>query len=147
MLLIFVILSALICLLIGYSDVRNREIPNFLVAVIFVYGIVNSLLNGFLIQSTLITLLVFVLFLVFWKINVIGGGDVKLIVAFSFGLLPSLIVPMICFAGLLGGGQLVVMYSIAKLRNQPPFERGVPYGIPIVISGWFFSLLSSKIFY
>lgn len=132
---------------IGYSDVRKREIPNYLVTVIFIYSVVNSWFNGFLLQSTLITLLVFIPFFIFWKMNIIGGGDVKLIAAFSFGLSPSLIVPMICFIGLLGGGQIILMYSVAKLRNKIPFDRGVPYGVPIVISGWFFSLLPSKMLF
>lgn len=125
-----------------FSDARNRFIPNRLVISVLVISAVVALLNDFFFQSLLYALVVFGFFLVLWLANVLGGGDIKLVVAYSVGVEPQFTVFMICFIGLLGGLQIAVMYIWGGLRKKPAFERGIPYGIPIVLSGLFFSTLT-----
>lgn len=136
-LLVFYILCALSARII-FSDVKTRTIPDILSAGVMFFSLVNAWISGFVVDSVLAAFIVFVVFFILWLLNVIGGGDVKLIVAFTVGIAPQLTILMLCVTGLLGGIQLGIMY----LYQQQPFTRGIPYGVPIVISGLLFSLIS-----
>lgn len=137
-----IIINCLISLLVIFSDSRNRCISNRLVISVLVMSTVVALLNDFFFRSLLYALVILGIFFVLWLANVLGGGDIKLIAAYSVGVEPQFTVFMICFIGLLGGLQITVMYVWGGLQKKPAFERGIPYGIPIVLSGLFFSTLT-----
>ncbi len=80
-----------------------------------------------------------VFFFSLWLFGFIGGGDVKLISVFVVGIAPQFTVLTVCMVGILGGLQLGVAYML----QQQPFSRGVPYGVPIVLSGLAFTFLSN----
>ncbi|WP_373317233.1 prepilin peptidase [Shewanella sairae] len=128
-----------ISLLIIYNDVKYREIPNILVLNILLISLINAWAGGFLTRSLLAALIVLGLFILLWFLKVLGGGDVKLITAFSIGIDPHFLVLMLCTTGLLGGGLVVLMY-LAPASFCSTVSRGIPYGIPIVLSGLFFLL-------
>ncbi|WCE32566.1 A24 family peptidase [Vibrio sp. SCSIO 43137] len=121
-----------------FCDIKTRRIPDVLSACVLLVGLINAWISGFVVDSIPVAFIVFIIFFVLWFLKVMGGGDVKLIVAFTVGIAPQFTLLMLCITGLLGGIQLGIMY----LYQQQPFTRGIPYGVPIVISGLFFSLIS-----
>ncbi len=137
---IYFICSVLsICII--FSDVRTRTIPNYLVLGVLITSILNAWMNGFLAQSLFSALAVFVIFFSLWLFGFIGGGDVKLVSVFVVGIAPQFTVLTVCMVGILGGLQLGVAYML----QQQPFSRGVPYGVPIILSGLAFTFLSNYV--
>lgn len=133
--LIFGILS--VCIIC--SDVQTRTIPHYLIIGLLITSILNAWVHNFLAQSVFSALVVFVIFFSLWLFGFIGGGDVKLISVFVVGIAPQFTVLTVCMVGILGGLQLGVAYML----QQQPFSRGVPYGVPIVLSGLAFTFLSN----
>lgn len=136
------LLNMLISIFVVSNDINHRQIPNVLVIGILIVCAINGWLNGFLLQVIPYSLLIFISLFFLWYMGVIGGGDVKLIVAFSLGVKPIFLILMLCVIGVLGGALLVTMYIWERWKKREPFSQGIPYGIPIVISGCFFSFLS-----
>ncbi|EGQ8408569.1 prepilin peptidase, partial [Vibrio parahaemolyticus] len=85
---------------------------------------------------------VFICFFILWLINIVGGGDVKLIGALFLGVNDEYMLAAIVAIGLLGGIQILVMWLMSVYRKKTPFENGIPYTIPIGISGLFFFYMS-----
>lgn len=74
--------------------------------------------------------------------NVVGGGDVKLIGALFLGVHSEYMLLAMIAIGLLGGIQILLMWMMGIVRQSSPFKNGVPYTIPIGISGLFFFYIS-----
>ncbi len=75
--------------------------------------------------------------LLLWMMNVVGGGDVKLIGALFLGVHSEYMLLAMIAIGLLGGIQILLMWMTTIFRQTPPFKNGIPYTIPIGISGLF----------
>ena len=131
--LVLVILS----LNVAFFDLTNRVVSNrtcllILVIAVFINSIgydsifsVNGLLAAFF--------LFFLYYISFW-----GGGDTKLAIAFLPAITAQYVLLFLVGIGLLGG-VLLVVYLIVGLRCgvDKIKEDGLPFGIPICISGLF----------
>ena len=138
--LIFVNFLILVC--VCFFDGKQRKIPNNLSKTALIFSIFVALHNGHLMSSLPIAVLCFVVLLIFWYLRVIGAGDVKLLCALIIGIQPNLVTMTLICIGFLGGFLVSAMYIVGKARGLPSFTKGIPYGIPIALSCFFFSTIS-----
>jgi prepilin peptidase CpaA len=143
------ILGVCIFAVVAYGDIRTRRIPNELVVAILTLAAFRIALAGDP-SAALYTLAASVAlfaatFLLFWR-GLLGGGDVKLLVATGFligyhDLFQFLFVMSIC--GALVALAVVAHNSLggaaAALEHQeppePPARLTVPYGVAISLAG------------
>ena len=130
-----IVLLMLLLATAAVTDIRSRIIPNWLNAAVALLAVPWWFAMGWggtdiLIQIGL-ALGVLVVFAACFALGMMGGGDVKLLVALALWL------PFVQMANLLvwmalGGGVLtVVMMIVHRLRNAPDRVE-VPYGVAIV---------------
>jgi prepilin peptidase CpaA len=93
------------------TDMKERRIPNKLVLVVLVLGVVLRLrsYDGTLWLSLLVTALVFAAGAWLASLEVIGGGDAKMIAAVTL-LVPPAVVPILLVCIALAGGLLSGFY-------------------------------------
>ncbi|PKF77956.1 hypothetical protein CW749_18595 [Vibrio sp. vnigr-6D03] len=128
-------------LAICFSDARHRIIPNKYVLIIAAISITLALINGFILKSSPYAALVFIVGFIATIIGIWGGGDTKLLTAFTLGIKPEFLTLALILMCLLGGLQIVVM--LIRYRSfQAIREKGIAYGIPIVLSFTFFAFVS-----
>lgn len=137
-----IFIAIVLSLFIICSDIRHRKISNTLIFGVLIMSTITAWNNNFLLDSLLNALMIFVFFFALWSVNVLGGGDVKLIAAFSVGVTPPFIIQMLCLIGLLGGVQLVLIYFWSNISKKSLFKKGIPYGLPITLSGLIFMISS-----
>ncbi|MEZ9041890.1 MULTISPECIES: prepilin peptidase [unclassified Vibrio] len=128
-------------LIICFKDITEREIPNLYVVIIAI----ASFTLGFTTSDFSKILIVFVLGVVlisFWLANFIGGGDVKLILAFSLAI-PANDMFVATILVILIGGVISVTYLLLHfcgkygsniwdgLSTLKPTNEGIPYGVAI----------------
>ncbi|WP_228481503.1 prepilin peptidase [Vibrio fluminensis] len=127
---------------ITYSDIRYRLIPNVSVIVVFTISLLLSQIEiniAWAVKSLSLALF----FITLSILSIWGAGDAKLSIVFM-----PLISEEFLLLYLLGfifiGGFLAVAYLMVGLLTS--FEgikkRGLPYGVPIAMSGLFFSIAS-----
>ncbi|AMO55923.1 prepilin peptidase [Endozoicomonas montiporae] len=120
--------------IVVYSDVTRRVINNYQVLLVLILGLFTSgvanLQWGYWAVASIGLLLFFT--------GVVAGGDIKLLLAYLVGidsrwwLLVFLLMAII--GGVLALGYL--LYGVLINNVQGVRARGLPYGIPIVISGF-----------
>lgn len=154
---LFSVLAALgLGVLAGWTDFRGMTIPNYIVVIVFAsffacFGAVHlagvevfAPFQSHLIGGTVVLVITFTLFL----LKKLGGGDSKLMAAFSFwfGLkgLPVFLFYMLFFGAVLAVAALVLKKK-KPVKNPPEGswiarvqsgESVVPYGIPIAIGAF-----------
>lgn len=75
--------------------------------------------------------------------GVLGGGDSKLLAVLSLGIMPNYIGLMLLCVVVLGGVMAILVLLYGLLTDfQRVREKGIPYAIPISVSGGFFIFLS-----
>jgi prepilin peptidase CpaA len=124
------------------EDLARRRISNWTsgaaLASGFVLHIAQHGWRGAL-SAFLGTLVGFAVFLVFYLLNGMGGGDVKLMAGFGSLLGPGAIVWAAWFAavagGLMGGGYAVALALRAR-RRAVPGGQAIPYAPAIVAGVW-----------
>ena len=138
-------------MLVAYADVRTRRIPNELIVGLLalatlrvvLYGDPKSALYTLVAGSTLFV----AAFLLFWR-GLVGGGDVKLIVATSFLIGYHDVLGFLFVMSLSGGLMAMAILAGDKIRQrratapvaEPQESRArltVPYGVAIAIAGIF----------
>lgn len=137
----WLVLAALSCF-VCYQDLTKRRISNRLVLSLLVVSAVLFLyLHNYsiLLYSGLLLLACFTLFL----FNIIAGGDIKLLVAFSLAIkaqfLPLTLLIIMALGGLLG----IAYYLFGLLTDLAKVKaRGIPYGLPICL-GCLFGVAAS----
>lgn len=145
------ILGVCIFAVVAYGDIRTRRIPNELVVAILTLAAFRIALAGDP-SAALYTLAASVAlfaatFLLFWR-GLLGGGDVKLLVATGFligyhDLFQFLFVMSICGAlvalAVVAHNRLGGAAAAAALEDQeppePPARLTVPYGVAISVAG------------
>ena len=136
---------------VAYGDIRTRRIPNELVVAILALASFRIALAGDP-TSAIYTLaasiaLFAATFLLFWR-GLLGGGDVKLLVATGFligyhDLFQFLFVMSVCGAlvavAVLAhnrlGGRVTASAPEHQEPPEPPARLTVPYGVAISIAG------------
>jgi len=142
--LIVLLLGAAIFVIAAYSDIRTRRIPNELIAALFVLAAIRIALDGnptsaiYTLEAT--TTLFVATFLLFWR-GLLGGGDVKLMVAAGFLIgyhdVLGYLVVMSVSGGLiamaiLAGDKLKLRRAESAPEQQEAEARlSVPYGVAI----------------
>lgn len=124
------------------SDYQSRTISNQICKLLFIVNLLGALYFGYFFDALVSTGICFAVLIGLWLLNVIGAGDIKLLCAFSVGIEPSLITLYLVSIGLLGGAQVVIIGLVSLLSGKNRYKMGIPYGIPISISGSVFVSLS-----
>ncbi|EJG1159827.1 prepilin peptidase [Vibrio parahaemolyticus] len=129
-------------LLIFYDDIRYRIVKHRFLLIIFITSLLSLFFTPEPLTQLAVSSSVFICFFILWLINIVGGGAVKLIGALFLGVNDEYMLAAIVAIGLLGGIQILVMWLMSVYRKKTPFENGIPYTIPIGISGFFFFYMS-----
>lgn len=123
----------------GIEDARTREIANWKTAAIALLAPAWWVANGLPLWPDVaiqvgVAVAVFAVFLVVFHFGLMGGGDVKMIVALSLWLPFPAFVTMLMVMSIAGGIVTVVMMIERRIaRNKTQIE--VPYGVAIAVAG------------
>ena len=123
----------------GIQDARTREIANWKTAAVALLAPLWWYANGLdpwpdMALQIGVALIVFALFLLAFHFGMMGGGDVKLIVALSLWLPFPAFLSMLMVMSIVGGVvTLVMMIEHRAKKNTGQIE--VPYGVAIAIAG------------
>ncbi|WP_159439095.1 prepilin peptidase [Vibrio palustris] len=124
----------LILIKVLYTDIRYREIRNIDVLLI----LLSILMVRYAHISHLpykITLLVLFIGIVLWHCGFCGAGDIKLITVLTLGVDEQWFLLCLVSTLLLGGVLAIALCLWGRLSsNGAPYTKGVPYGVPIVVS-------------
>jgi prepilin peptidase CpaA len=129
------------------EDVLRREIPNWIPVTALVGGLAASMwTSGWagLGSSILGSLLGFVVFLVFYILGGMGGGDVKLMGGFGAVLGASRVLEAALWTAGLGGvmAAVAVGYSVLRKSKARPVDPNgkssmhIPYAPAIALGSW-----------
>lgn len=123
----------------GIQDARSREIANWKTAAVALLAPVWWYANGLdpwpdMALHIGVALGVFALFLLAFHFGMMGGGDVKLIVALALWLPFPAFLSMLMVMSIAGGLVTVVM-MIEHRAKKNIGQVEVPYGVAIAIAG------------
>ncbi|KQN29419.1 MULTISPECIES: prepilin peptidase [unclassified Sphingomonas] len=123
----------------GIQDARTREIANWKNAAIAMLAPLWWYANGLGLWPDMalqvgVALAVFALFLVAFHFGMMGGGDVKLIVALALWLPFPAFLSMLMVMSIAGGLVTVVMMIERSIKSNSG-QIEVPYGVAIAIAG------------
>ncbi|MCQ9085607.1 A24 family peptidase [Vibrio harveyi] len=139
---IFWLISLISVMWIFYGDIRYRIVKHRFIFIISITSLISLYYSPSPFSQILVSTCVFTTFFLLWMMNVVGGGDVKLIGALFLGVHSEYMLLAMIAIGLLGGIQILLMWMMGIVRQSSPFKNGVPYTIPIGISGLFFFYIS-----
>jgi prepilin peptidase CpaA len=139
------------------EDLWRRQVSNVLTASAFVAGIgANAYLDGWsgVWNSLLGGLIGFAVFLVFFVMGGMGGGDVKLMAAFGAIIGKQQVITAAIMTALVGGLMALLFLVYCKLRRavakkgdadgaQPDRKAFIPYA-PAITLGVLLSFLSEE---
>jgi prepilin peptidase CpaA len=146
-------LSLLIGVAASAEDLWRRKISNVTALAAFASGIIaHALLSGWqgVWQALLGSLIGFAVFLIFFLMGGMGGGDIKLMAGFGAILGRDLIVTAALMTALVGGLMALGYVLVRKLRPAPAGAPGtpvrkeaIPYA-PAITLGVLLSFLSEE---
>jgi len=133
-------LAVLVLLLsAAWRDIATRTIPDTISILLLIIGAAARILLGpaEFAMSLASALMLFLLLMIAFSRELIGGGDVKIMTAFAVGLSPIDSVRFV-IATTIAGGLLGVVYILLSLTRKVTRLRG---GIPfltrvIVVEAW-----------
>lgn len=130
---------AAILLSAGFEDVRTREIANWKSIVLALLAPAWWVATGLHVWPDMAVQLgvgvgVFVLFAVLFYLNMMGGGDVKLIAALALWMPPTALLWTLVVMSIAGGALTLAMLLEKYLRRQQHTPE-IPYGVAIAIAG------------
>lgn len=126
-------------LLAAFTDVRRREIDNWLNATIALLAPLFWWANGYALWPDMaiqlaIGLAVFAAFIALFAMGAMGGGDVKMLGALALWLPVRELFDMLFIMAIAGGVLTVMMLAFRKLRKSNK-NIEVPYGVAIAAGG------------
>ena len=136
--LLLALLAILLCAA-AWTDLRDRTIPNALNAAVALlapcwwWASGLALWPGVPLQLGLVAA-VFALFLGFFALGAMGGGDVKLIAAVALWLPLDLLLQMLILTAMAGGVVTLATLAVHRLRKAPG-QPEIPYGVAIAFAG------------
>ena len=148
MLFVYIILATA-CFVVSLSDIRERTIKNSHVAVIAVLAMVIGSAD-YSLASLWILGICWSALLVLHIFNVMGGGDVKLIAAFSLALPTTFLLPALVLVTVFGG-VLAIIYLLKfwwmswRNKEYDSAQIGLPYGIAICCGFYLALVLNSAV--
>ncbi len=125
-------------LIAAFTDLRRREIDNWLTAAIAlgapVFWLVTGI-SGLNVGIQLgIALITFAVLVTLFAFDLMGGGDVKLLTALSLWIEPWWYFQLIVVMALVGGA-LTLVFGAIHLARRNTEKVQVPYGIAISAAG------------
>ncbi|MDF4806041.1 A24 family peptidase, partial [Vibrio parahaemolyticus] len=107
-------------LLIFYDDIRYRIVKHRFLLIIFITSLLSLFFTPEPLTQLAVSTSVFICFFILWLINIVGGGDVKLIGALFLGVNDEYMLAAVVAIGLLGGIQILVMWLMSVYRKKTP---------------------------
>ncbi len=127
-------------LIAAFTDLRRREIDNWLTAAIALAAPLFWLASEFSLGAMGIQFAIalgsFVILTGLFALNMMGGGDVKLLTALSLWIAPLWYVKLIVVMALVGG-VLTLIFGAIHLARRKQGQVAVPYGVAISAAGWY----------
>jgi prepilin peptidase CpaA len=112
-------LEILLLLYVAMTDIATRLIRNEICLLLALLGIASQLASPLQVtQSLIAATILFLLLLIIYQRGLIGGGDVKLLVALAVGL-PLMGVIQLLTITALAGGVLAMVHLIMRLLPSP----------------------------
>ncbi|MEZ5392757.1 MAG: prepilin peptidase [Bryobacterales bacterium] len=150
-------LSVAVGLMASAEDLWRREISNVVTASAFTVGVaLNGYLHGWdgVVASLLGGVIGFAVFLLFFVLGGMGGGDVKLMAAFGAIIGKEQVITAAVMTALVGGLMALVFLGYCKIRRlfskpgsgseeQPDRKLFIPYA-PAISLGVLLSFLSEE---
>jgi len=136
------VLHGALALLLAYAafgDVRARIIPNWLVIAIAAFAPVLWWVSGMSLWPEIavqigVAIGFMVLFSIFFALNAMGGGDVKLIAALALWFPVIAFLQLLMVMSIVGGIITLGMWAREKVRKSGK-NIEVPYGVAISLAG------------
>lgn len=130
---------AIALLFAAFTDIRRRQIDNWLNAAIALGAPVFWWSSGLSLWPDValqlgVAIAAFAILAGLFALRVMGGGDVKLLTALALWIEPMLFLQLIVIMALSGGVLTVVMGSWHFLRRERD-RLAIPYGVAIAIGG------------
>ncbi len=114
-----IIASAVLLVLAAGHDIASRTVPNWMSAVIAVFGVVAAFASDRLLISISFGIVIFVAAALCWRRGWMGGADVKLLGAIAI-VLPPQVVSTFVIAMSIAGAVHAVAYMMAGRVVRPP---------------------------
>jgi len=127
---------ATICFCVCWRDLKSRIVTNTSVIFLGCVLLTSKIVHGselYFVNSLLLLLLGMLL----WKLGLFGAGDVKLASAFALSIDPEYLLLFLVIMLILGGIEALLYLLIKKLKPTRIVHDGLPFAIPIVLSGVF----------
>ena len=122
-------LEILLLLYVAMIDIATRLIRNEICLVLALLGIAGQLSSPMQVAESLIAAaILFLLLLVIYQRGMIGGGDVKLLVALAIGLPLTGVIQLLTITAL-AGGILALVHLMMRLL---PYPKLAPAGSSLV---------------
>lgn len=125
-------------LIAAFTDLRRREIDNWLTAAIALtaplFWLASGLSFGAVGIQFAIAFATFVILTGLFALNMMGGGDVKLLTAVSLWIAPLWYMKLIVVMALVGG-VLTLVFGAIHLARRKQGQIAVPYGVAISAAG------------
>ena len=122
-------LQILLLLYVAMMDIATRSIKNEFCLLLALLGIAGQFASQMQVAESLVAVtILFLLLLVIYQRDGIGGGDVKLLVALAIGL-PLMGVIQLLTMTTLTGGVLALVHLMMRLL---PYPRPAPAGSSLV---------------
>jgi prepilin peptidase CpaA len=124
----------------SYEDARDYLIPNRICAAVAALFPIYVLTIGewsTLWPSTFVAIGVLVVGFILFSRGLLGGGDVKLMVAVSLWAGPALVLPFVFITGIAGGLLSLAMIAPRLIAREGALLAGppVPYGVAVAAGG------------
>lgn len=135
-------LYAGLAVLLAYAalgDVRARIIPNWLVVAVAAFAPAMWWASGMDLWPDMaiqigIAFGFLALFSIFFALNAMGGGDVKLIAALALWFPALAFLELLMVMSIIGGAITIAMWAKEKVRKSGKIIE-VPYGVAISLAG------------
>ncbi len=129
-------LLAPVWLWVCYTDWRHRRIDNWVVVYLVVAGLIVLHLSGSAMMPALKqSVAVLAVGYLVWQLNLVGAGDAKLFFGLSLWHVGEVAAFALCMS--LIGVAVTLPYLVLRVlqrRDGERPDRGVPYGIAIVLA-------------
>ncbi|WP_379547845.1 prepilin peptidase [Qipengyuania sp. DSG2-2] len=131
---------AIALLIAAFTDLRRRQIDNWLNAAIALGAPVFWWSSGLALWPDVamqvgVALLAFAILCGLFALRVMGGGDVKLLTVLALWIQPLFFLQLLVVMALAGGALCIVLGGWHMIRRQKD-KLAIPYGVAIAIGGW-----------
>ena len=125
-----------------HSDIHTRQISNKLILAV---AVTVLLISKFSAIAVLPLILAFLVGLTLFALGIFAGGDIKLMLAFLPGIALQWWPVVLLSTAILGGilALAYLLYGLLKNQLKEVRKKGIPYGIPITLSGLLGILLTN----